>query len=162
MRVGCNLNEKFSVKVLFITVLKAFSQEFQTGCPWGNLYADDALSSSLNRWRSCKRSGSSGTPAWKERDFGATWAKPRSSQLGLDSIVFKIPTKDPFAMFFSGISTNSIICEGCSSWLNKRCSSISGTLKPNPTFRCKRCTGLARPVDSRPMIEVTMGMESLR
>ena len=52
--VGCNLSEEFIVKVsvhkgssliplLFITVLKAFSQEFCIGCPWENLNADDLV-----------------------------------------------------------------------------------------------------------------------
>ena len=34
--------------------------------------------SSLNSKRNCKRSWSSGRPIPKERDFGSTWAKPRS------------------------------------------------------------------------------------
>ena len=54
VHVGCNLSEQFSVKVgvhqgsflsplLFIMVLEALSQEFRTGCPWENLYADDLV-----------------------------------------------------------------------------------------------------------------------
>ena len=50
--VESNLIEEFSVQVgvrqgswldplLFITGLEALSQEFRTGCPWENLYADD-------------------------------------------------------------------------------------------------------------------------
>ena len=34
------------------------------------------------------------------------------------------------------------------------------TLKSNPTVRCERCTGLARPVEGRPMTEVTVGREN--
>ena len=43
----------------------------------------------LNRWRNYNRSWSSGRPAWKERDFGSTWAKPRSWYLGLCSMCFR-------------------------------------------------------------------------
>ena len=43
----------------------------------------------------------------------------------------------------------------------QKCSGISGPLKPDPGFRCKWCTGQVRPVDGRPMTEVTMGREKL-
>ena len=52
--VGCNLSEEFSVKVgvhqgsclspLLFMVLEALSQGMGcTGCPWGNLYANDLV-----------------------------------------------------------------------------------------------------------------------
>ena len=41
------------------------------------------------------------------------------------------------------------------------CSCISGTLKPDPSFRRKRCTGQARLVYGRPMTEDTVGREKL-
>ena len=80
-------------------------------------------SSSLNSWRNYKRSWSSGRPTWKERDFGSTWAKPRSWYL---------------------------------------CSGIPGRLKSDASFRCKRCTGQARPIDGKLMTEVTEGWEKLK
>ena len=52
VRFGCNLSEKFSVKVglhqgyclnPFLVITEAPSQEFRTGCPWENLYADDLV-----------------------------------------------------------------------------------------------------------------------
>ena len=52
-------------------------------------------------------------------------------------------------------------CGGCSSWVNKRCSSIPGPLTPDLSFSCKRWTGQARPVDGRLMIEFTEGREKL-
>ena len=69
--------------------------------------------------------------------------------------------KDPCAMCLSGVSRNSIFCVSCSSLVHKRCSGISGTLKLDPTFRCKWCIGQARPVDGRPMSEVIVGREKL-
>ena len=69
--------------------------------------------------------------------------------------------KDLCAVCLQGVSSDSIFCDGCSIWVQKRCSCISGTLKPSATFRCKRCTGLARPIDGKPITEVTLGSEKL-
>ena len=107
MHVSCNLSEKFSVKVgihqgsclsplLFITVPEALSQEFRIGCPWVNLYADDLviITESLEEfqekviiWKT----------KWKERDFGSTWAKPRSWYLGQGWMCFRSLRKTPVA-----------------------------------------------------------------
>ena len=53
-------------------------------------------------------------------------------------------------------------CVGSSRWAQKRCSGISVTLKSDPKFMYKRCTGRATPVDCRQMAEVTMGREKLQ
>ena len=50
---------------------------------------------SLKRWRNNNRSWSSGRPTWKERDFGSTWAKPRSWYLGRGSVCFRSLAKTP-------------------------------------------------------------------
>ena len=47
------------------------------------------------------------------------------------------------------VSTNS-------GWVHTGCIGISDTLKPDSTFRCKRCIGLTRPVDGRPVTGVTV------
>ena len=39
-----------------------------------------------------------------------------------------------------------LLC-GCFSWVHQRCSCIPGTLNPDPSYKGKWCTGLARPVD---------------
>ena len=71
-------------------------------------------------------------------------------------------SKDPCAICVKGgVHTNSIFFDGCSSWVHKTCNGIPGPLKPDPSFRCKQCIEQARPVDDRPMTEVTMGREKL-
>ena len=62
--------------------------------------------------------------------------------------------KDPCTLCLKDVSTNS-------RWVHKRCIGISGTLKPDPTVRCKWCIGLTRPVDGRPITEVTVVTEKL-
>ena len=120
--------------------------------------------SSLNRWRNCKRILSPGRLTWKGRNFGSTCAKPRSWYLGWDSMCFKSPAKDhvPWVSRTSAQAPFSVVIVPVGScWVHKRCSGSFGTLKPDSSLRCKRCIGQARPVDGRPMIEVTVGREML-
>ena len=49
----------------------------------------------------------------------------------------------------SGVSAQNPASVSRFSRVLKRCNVISGTLKPNPSFRGKRCIGLARPVDNQ-------------
>ena len=65
---------------------------------------------------------------------------------GLD--MFQDSSKDPCAMCLLGVSTKSSFRVACFSWVLKRCNLTSGTLKPDPIFRGKRCTWLTRPVDN--------------
>ena len=81
------------------------------------------------------------------------------SGLGLD--VLQKSGKDPYAVCLKGVGTDSIFCGGCSNWVHKRCSGISGHLKPDHSSRCKWRTGQARLIDGRPMTEFTVGREKL-
>ena len=45
--------------------------------------------------------------------------------------------------------------------MHKKCSGIKGTLVEDPTFKCSRCTGVARPIDVRPFEHVELDGESL-
>ena len=74
------------------------------------------------------------------------------SELGLD--VFQKSDKDICTVCLKGVCTNSIFPGGCSRWVHKRPSGIPGPLKPDPSFRCKQCTG-------RPMKGDTVGGEKL-
>ena len=38
---------------------------------------------------------------------------------------------------------------------------IWGTVKPDVIYRCKRCTGLAKPVEGKLLTKVTLGKEKL-
>ena len=49
-----------------------------------------------------------------------------------------------------GVGSNSIYCAGCSHWVHKKCSGVTGSIKSNPDHRCSRCKGTARPIDGRP------------
>ena len=49
-----------------------------------------------------------------------------------------------------GVGSNSVYCAGCSHWVHKKCSGVTGSLKSNPDYRCSRCKGTACPIDGRP------------
>ena len=60
-----------------------------------------------------------------------------------------------------GVDVNFIFCGVCSSCVLKKCSDIPGPLKPDASFWCKQCRQQARPVDGRPITEVTVGREKV-
>ena len=146
VRAGCNLSNKFSVKVSvhqgsclsplwFIMVLKAHSKEFHIGCPWENRHADDLLTTTealeeLQEKLIIKKTNMEG------KGLLVTMGKTKV----LISDVHK-SSKDHCGVYLMGISTNTGFCGGSSSWIQKKCSGTSCSLKPDPSFTCKRCTG---------------------
>ena len=53
-------------------------------------------------------------------------------------------------------SSGCQFCDGCQSWIHKKCSGFKGRLKADPDYKCKRCMGLCRLVDGRPEKHVTL------
>jgi hypothetical protein len=47
--------------------------------------------------------------------------------------------KYPCGVCREGVGDNSIKCVACHRWVHKRCSGISGRLKYDADFRCRRC-----------------------
>ena len=47
--------------------------------------------------------------------------------------------KQPCGVCKKGVVKNSILCVKCLKWVHKRCSGISGKLKSNVDFHCRRC-----------------------
>ena len=45
----------------------------------------------------------------------------------------------PCGVCRKGVGDNSIFCVECRRWVHKRCSDISGKLKSNVDFHCRRC-----------------------
>ena len=45
-------------------------------------------------------------------------------------------------VFRKGVGSNSISCDGCQSWIHKKCSGFKGRLKADPNYRCKKCMEL--------------------
>ena len=134
-------------------------QEFRIGCPWVMM----TWSSSLNRWRNCMRSWSSGKPIWKERDVGSTWAKPKFCCLGMGSMCFRSLSRTPVACV-SRVSAHTaypvvVVPANC---IHKKCSGAPASVRPDPRYSYKLCTGQARPIDGRPMTEGKVGREKIK
>ena len=142
--------------LLFLIVLEALSREFKTGCPWEMLYADDLVLVDEDLNKLIER-----LITWKQNlemhglrvNMGKT--KGLVSGCGLETL--KDKGKFPCGVCRSGTGRNSILCSGCNHWVHKLCSGITGRLKENPTFKCARFFGKARPIDGRPATEFAIG-----
>ena len=66
----------------------------------------------------------------------------------------------PCAVCLTGVGSNSIFYKGCKHWVHKKCSGLK-RLTEDPDYRCTRCQGTARPLDSRPQREVQVGSDKL-
>ncbi|XP_057312797.1 uncharacterized protein LOC130654265 [Hydractinia symbiolongicarpus] len=151
VRINDSLSDEFSVNVgvhqgsvlsplLFILVLEALSMEFRTGCPWELLYADDLvliaesmeeLVEKFEKWRK----------GLEEKGLKVNTAK---SKVMISSIAAKcdlVVGKWPCGVCRKGVGSNSIFCQTCKHWVHKKCSSISGRLRADIQFVCKRCKG---------------------
>ena len=157
VKVGVHQGSVLS-PLLFVIVLEAISREFRVGCPWELLYADDlvAMSESLEDLKDS-------LATWKEKleskGLRVNMGKTKIMISGPELNTLKDSGKFPCGVCRKGVGVNSIFCQGCQHWTHKKCSGISGRLIDDPDFRCKRCQGIARPIDARPCTEVHIGGE---
>ena len=171
VRVGDGYSEEFEVKVgvhqgsvlsplLFIIVLEALSKEFRTGCPWELLYADDLvivadsmeeLIVKLKTWKT----------EMEAKGLRVNMGKTKIMVSGHQMDLLRKTGKHSCGVCLSGTKSNCILCTGCSKWIHKRCSGIKGSLEEDPSYRCPRCQGIARPIDGRPMQVVEVGEDKL-
>lgn len=156
VRVNDIFTDEFDVKVgvhqgsvlsplLFIIVLEALSSEFRIGTPWELLYADDLVLVAVTEEELRRK-----VDNWKEKleikGLRVNVLKTKVMVSGKNMGSLKDSGKFPCGVCRKGVGSNSIFCVGCSLWIHKKCSKISGTLVPDPTFRCNRCKGLERPI----------------
>ena len=171
VRVDDTYSDDFSVKVgvhqgsvlsplLFIIVLEALSKEFRTGCPWELLYADDLVIVDETMEKVVDR-----LKVWKDnleaKGLRVNLSKTKVMVSGPELQTLKDSGQYPCAVCRNGVRCNAIQCSLCTLWVHKKCSGISGKLKPDPNYQCKRCLGQARPLDGRPCSEVMVDNDSL-
>ena len=171
VRVNGQLSEEFEVKVgvhqgsvlsplLFIIVLEALSRDLRPGVPWELLYADDLVivTESLEEGVEKLKNWKAGL---QERGLNVNMAKTKFmvSGVGLDKL--KDSGKYPCSVCRQGVGANSIFCTRCKHWVHSKCSGVSGRLRADPEFVCPRCSGLARPIDGRPVTEVVIDDRTL-
>ena len=96
------------------------------------------------------------------KGLGVDMGKTRVLMSGPGLDVLQKSGKDPCGVCLKSVGANSIFFGGCSSWIPEKCNGIPGRLKFYVNFRCKRCTGQARPTNGRPMTQVTVDRKKLR
>ena len=141
--------------LLFIIVLEALSREFCTSCPWEFLYADDLvlladtmdeLLSKLGNWKK----------HLEAKGLRVNMGKTKIMISGKNLHSLRDSGKHCCGVCRKGVGSNSILCCGCQLWIHKKCSGIKGKLTADPSYKCKRCMGLCRPIDGRPENHVTL------
>ena len=100
--------------VLFIIVLEALPQEFQTGCPWELLYADDLVIIADTMDELLYR-----PDLWKKH------LEAKGLRVNMEKIKIMICSKNlhslkdsgkhPCGVSHKGVDSNSISCDGCQS-----------------------------------------------
>ena len=139
--------------LLFNVVLEALSREFRTGVPWELLYADD-LVIIANSLEECIAK----LKAWKlgmeNKGLRVNMKKTKFLISGIGLNLLQDSGKFPCAVCRSGVGTNSILCSQCKMWVHKKCSNVLGRLSADPNYICPRCSGVARPIDGRPVTHV--------
>ena len=135
--------------LLFVIVLEALSQEFRTSFPWELLYADDLavladtmdeLLSELGNWKK----------HLEAKGLRVNMGKTKIMISGKNLHSLRDSGKHPCGVCRKGVQSNSILCCGCQLWIHKKCSDIKGKLTAGPSYKCKRCKGICRPIDGRP------------
>ena len=145
MKVGVHRGSILGL-LLFIIVLETLSNEFCSGVPWEDLYADDLviIAESL---KECVRRLLTWKEAMEEKGLNAGKTKIMICGTGLD--LLQSSGEFPYANCCTGVGSNSIFCNDCKYWVHKKCSGLKRLTK-DPDYRCIRCQGTARPLDGRP------------
>ena len=165
-----HVGEEFEVKVgshqgsvlsplLFIIVLEALSQEFPSGVPWGDLYADDLviIAESLEE---CVRRLLTWKEAMEKKGLRVSAGKMKIMICGMGLDLLQSSGEFSCTVCCTGVGSNSSFCIGCKHWVHKKCSGLKHLTK-DPDYRCTRCQGTARPLDGRPQREVQVGPDKL-
>ena len=144
--------------LLFIIVLEALSQEFRSGVPWEDLYADDLviIAESLEE---CVRRLLTWKEAMEKKGLRVNAGKTKIMICGMGLDLRQSSGEFPCSVCCTGVGSNSIFCHGCKHWVHKKCSGLKRLTK-DPDYRCTRCQGIAHPLDGRPQREVQVGLTS--
>ena len=119
-------------------VLEALSIEFRTGCPWELLYADDLvlvaetmeeLVGKFEKWKTRLEDKGLRVNAVKTKVMTSSSEARSGFEVG----------RWPCGVCRKGEGSNFIFCQSCKHWVHSKC--ISGRLRADLQFVCKRCKG---------------------
>ena len=80
---------------------------------------------------------------------------------GLNLNLLKKSGKNPCGVCQTGVGRNAVFCDGCLSWIHKKCSGIKCSLHRDLDFSCAGCLGKARPLDGKLVKEVLVDDETV-
>ena len=140
-------------------MLEALSQEFRSGVPWEDLYADD-LVIIAELLEECVRRLLTWKEAMEKKGLRVNAGKTKIMICGTGLNHLASSGEFPCAVCHTGVGNNSIFCNGCKHWVHKKCSGLK-RLKKDPDYRCTCCQGTACPLDGRPQKEVQVGPDKL-
>ena len=137
VKVGVHQGSVLS-PLLFIIVLEALSREFREGLPTELLYTDDLVLIAETKELLLEK-----VRKWKEgmekKGLRVNAGKTKVMQCRVSRFQSEDSGKHPCGVCRKGVGNNSILCVKCLKWVHKRCSGISGKLKSNVDFHCRRC-----------------------
>ena len=119
-------------------MLEAFSREFREGLPMELLHADDLVSMAeteellmekLRKWKK----------GMEAKGLSVNAGKIKVMRCQVNMVQSEDSGKHPCGVCRKGVASNSMLCIECCRWVHKKCSGISGKLKSNVVFRCRRC-----------------------
>ena len=149
----------FTSPLLIIIVLEALSSEFRSGVLWEDLYADD-LVIIAELFEECVRRLLTWKEAMEKKGLRVNAGKAKIMIWGTGLDLLQSLGEFPCAVCRTGVDSNSIFCNGCKHQVHKKCSGLKRLTK-DPDYRCTRCWGTARPLDSRPQKEVQVRPDKL-
>ena len=132
------IRDLFSVPLLFNVALENLSREFREGMPMELFYANDLvlmadseelLMEKLRKWKTGMEAKGLIVNAGNKKVMQCRVSRFQSEDSG----------EHPCGVRRKGVSKNSILCLKCLKWVHQRCSGISGKLKSNVDFHCRRC-----------------------
>ena len=166
VRINGKYSEDFNVNVgvhhgsvlsplLFIIVLQALSREFCAVVPWELLYADN-LALIAESLQECIAKFEAWKSGMESKGLCVNSKKTKFMVLGIGLGQLRDSGAFPCGVCHTGVGATSILCSQCSFWIQKKCSGVIGRLSDNPEYICPRCQGKARPIDGRPINEVSV------
>ena len=143
MKIGVHQGSVLS-PLLFIIVLEALSQEFCSGDPWEDLYADDlvVIAESLEK---CVRRLLTWKEAMEKKGLRVNAGKKiMICGIGLD--LLQSSGEIPCAVCHTGVGSSSIFCNRCKHWVHKKCSGLKCLTKDPDRLQMYMVPGNCMPL----------------
>ena len=136
VKVGC-IRDLFLVRYCSLSYWRRCLESSGKVCLWNCFMqmisflwqSEELLLEKLRKWKNGMEGKGLRVNAGKTKVMQCRVSRVQSEDSG----------KHPCGVCRKGVGDNSIRCMECLRWVHKRCSGISGKLKSNVDFHCRRC-----------------------